>query len=223
MPLEWGAARNNSGHFCAHIGNDAGSLNTYSYCHTNGRQSTCTAANQFVLGSTTYPLHLRLPSDTGSYCTGAAYDTCLNRAAANAWTFNAGTALRVPQYLGVGSGNAPTNVATGAISTTISNPTLQAFGAVTANAASGMLSFTVNTAAVTCATAVVTNTNVVAASQVQLTIQSYTGTKFTNGFPVVARANTAGSSTGSFTIELCNTHTTNALSGNLYVSFWVLN
>lgn len=130
---------------------------------------------------------------------------------------------RIAGYMNLGAITAPTNVAVGAFSTTISNPTLQAFGAVTANAASGTLAFTVSTAAVTCATAVVTNTNVVTSSSVQLTIQGYTGTKFTNGIPVVTRLNTAGSSSGSFTIELCNIHATNALSGNLYVSFWVLN
>jgi hypothetical protein len=130
---------------------------------------------------------------------------------------------RVAGYISAGSVTAPANTVAGAISTTISNPVLQAFGAVTANAASGLLSFTVSTAAVTCATAVVTNTNVVASSFVQLTIQSYTGTDFTNGVPVVSRSNTAGSSAGSFTIKLCNTHATNALSGNLFVAFWVLN
>lgn len=158
---------------------------------------------------------------------GQNADVCLYRGAAGSWLIqnpgSTGASLWVSKYSCVGCTSAPANTAVGAFSTTVSNPTLQAFGAVTANAASGLLAFTVNTAAVTCATAVVTNTNVVAASQVQLTIQSYTGTKFTNGFPVVARANTAGSSAGSFTIELCNTHATNALSGNLYVSFWVLN
>jgi hypothetical protein len=156
-------------------------------------------------------------------CAGASADVCLSRAAAGALTLGTGQDLRVPGYLGLGSSSAPTNTADGAFSTTKATPTLQAFGAVTASAASGTLAFTVSTAAVTCATAVVTNTNVVAGSTVILTIQSYTGTAFTNGVPTVARADTSGSSAGSFTIQLCNTHATNALSGNLFVGFWVLN
>lgn len=130
---------------------------------------------------------------------------------------------RATGYGCVGCISAPTNTIAGAFSTTKATPVLQAFGAVTANAASGLLSFTVSTAAVTCATAVVTNTNVVAGSEVILTMQSYTGTKFTNGFPSVARADTSGSSVGSFTIELCNSHATNALNGNLFIAFWILN
>lgn len=42
-----------------------------------------------------------------------------------------------------------------------------------------------------------------------MTIQSYTGTDFTNGIPFVMRLNTAGSSSGSFTLKLCNIHATN--------------
>jgi len=160
---------------------------------------------------------------SAGFVAGTTMDTCFYRAAANSWTFNAGTSLRVPQYICSGCTSAPTNTAAGAISTTISNPTLQAFGAVTANAASGTLAFTVSTAALTCGTATVTNTNVAASSEVILTIQSYSGTRYTNGIPVISRANTAGSSSGSFIIQLCNDHATNALSGNLYVAFWVLN
>lgn len=131
--------------------------------------------------------------------------------------------LRTTTYLAVGSPSVPTNVATGAITTTAVTPTSQAFGAVTASAASGLLTFTVATAAVTCANAVVTNTNVVASSRVFVDVQGYTGTPVTNGLPVVARLDTAGSSAGSFTLQLCNVHASNALSGTLYVAFWVLN
>lgn len=130
---------------------------------------------------------------------------------------------RVGGYLGIGAITAPANTAVGAFSTTKATPTLQAFGAVVANAASGTLAFTVSTAASTCATAVVTNTNVVAGSTVILTNQGYTGTLATNGFPTVARLDTSGSSVGSFTLSLCNTHPANALTGNLFVGFWVLN
>ncbi len=131
--------------------------------------------------------------------------------------------LRTTTYLAVGSPSVPTNVATGAITTTSAAPTSQAFGAVTASAASGLLTFTVTTAAVTCANAVVTNTNVVAGSRVFVNVQGYTGTPVTNGLPVVARLDTSGSSVGSFTLQLCNTHASNALTGTLYVAFWVLN
>lgn len=130
---------------------------------------------------------------------------------------------RLAGYISAGSITAPTNTAVGSFSTTTVSPTLQAFGAVTANAASGLLAFTVTTAAVTCQTATVTNTNVASTSEVILTIQSYSGTQYTNGIPRVFRSNTAGSSTGSFIIQLCNDHATNALSGNLYVAFWILN
>lgn len=131
--------------------------------------------------------------------------------------------LRTTTYLAVGSPSVPSNVAAGAITTTRAAPVSQAFGAVTASAASGLLTFTTTLAAVTCATAVVTNTNVVAGSQVDVALQGYTGTPFTNGLPSVARLDTAGSSAGSFTLQLCNTHATNALTGSVYVSFLVIN
>lgn len=131
--------------------------------------------------------------------------------------------LRTTTYLASGYPGVPNNVAAGAISTTMVTPASQAFGAVTASAGSGLLTFTTTLAAVTCATAVVTNTNVIAGSRVLINIQGYTGTWFTNGVPSVVRMDAAGSSSGSFTIQLCNTHATNALAGSLYVSFWVLN
>ena len=115
------------------------------------------------------------------------------------------------------------NTATGAIGTTKAAPGSQAFGNVTANGASGLLIFTVSTAGLSCSTAVVTNSNVVAGSGVFLMIQDYTGTPYTNGQPQVWRQDTAGSSAGSFTLHLCNDNAVNALSGTLYVYFWVLN
>lgn len=84
------AGRFSAAEYCVHLGYRAGLSNTHSYCHTNGRESVCTAPNQYVFGSSAYPLHLRLPSDTGSYCTGAAYDTCLNRGRAGAFELGAG-------------------------------------------------------------------------------------------------------------------------------------
>lgn len=161
------------------------------------------------------------------FVAGTAGDICLYRGAASAWlvqnTAGTGASLWVSKYVCAGCTSAPSNTAAGAISTTKAAPTLQAYGAVTASAASGLLSFTVSTAAVTCATAVVTNTNVVAGSTVFLEIQKYTGTYFTNGIPIVARTDTSGSSAGSFTLNLCNIHATTSLSGSLFVSFFVLN
>lgn len=156
-------------------------------------------------------------------CAGLSADVCLRRAAAGAWTFGTGQDLRVPGYLGLGSASAPSNTVDGAFSTTSASPALQAIGAVTANAASGMIAFTVSTAAGACTTATVTNTNVVTGSIVMLTLQSYTGTYGTNGQPTVMRSNTSGSSSGSFVLSVCNSHATNALSGNLFIAFWVLN
>lgn len=156
-------------------------------------------------------------------CAGTACDVSLRRAAAGAWALGTDQDLRIPGYLSLGSTLAPSNTANGAFSTSRVTPTLQAFGAVVANAASGVLAFTVNTAAGTCESATVTNTNIVSASQVQLTIQGYSGTLMTDGLPTVSRLNTAGSSSGSFVLSLCNMHSANALSGNLYVGFWVLN
>lgn len=160
---------------------------------------------------------------SGGFCAGTAGDVCMWRAAAGAWTFGAGQDLRVPGYLSAGSSAAPTNTNDGAFTTTKATPAVQAFGAVTANAASGVLAFTVTTGAGVCGAAVVTNSNVVAGSEVILTIQKYTGQYITNGTPMVTREDAAGSSVGNFNLNLCNIHATNALSGTLYVAFWVLN
>ncbi len=110
------AGRNNTGNFCTHIGTDAGTLNTFNYCHTNGRNSACTDTNQFVFGSSFQPLHMRLPSDTGSYCTGAAYDTCLNRGRAGAFTLGTGQDMYSTGFACFGTGctsAAPSAASTG--------------------------------------------------------------------------------------------------------------
>lgn len=60
-----------------------------------------------------YGKYIGLRSDTASICTGASSDTCLSRAAANVWTFNAGTSLRVPGYGAFGMSSAPNNANTG--------------------------------------------------------------------------------------------------------------
>lgn len=191
--------------------------------------NACFSTTERTGGTSNAAYHIDSNSATcgAGLVAGTAFDVCLYRGAAGTWLIQnsggTGASLWVSKYMAVGATAAPSNTAAGAFSTTKSSPALQAFGAVTANAASGVLAFTVSTAAASCATAVVTNTNVVAGSEVILTVQSYTGTDFTNGNPVVSRQDTAGSSAGSFTLKLCNLHSTNALSGNLYIAFWVLN
>lgn len=110
------AGQNNTGLHCSHNGFQAGMTNTFDYCYTNGRSSACTATNQFVFGSSSFPLHLRLPSDTGSYCTGASYDTCLTRGRAGAFTLDTDQDLYTTGFFCAGAGctsSAPTSTATG--------------------------------------------------------------------------------------------------------------
>ena len=78
-------------------------------------------------------------------------------------------------YIAVGTSSVPTNTAVGAISTSYVAPGSQAFGNVTASATSGLLTFTTSLAAVTCASAGITNTHVATSSLVFLSIQDYTG------------------------------------------------
>ncbi len=110
------AGQNNTGNYCSHNGVQAGITNTFDHCYTNGRDSTCTAANQFVFGSATYPLQLRLPSNTGSFCMGTAYDTCLNYGRAGAWELPSGQDLYSTGYFCAGAGctsSAPVAASTG--------------------------------------------------------------------------------------------------------------
>lgn len=145
------------------------------------------------------------------------------RAGAGAWTLGENQDFRIPGYLSVGMSAGPANVASGAISTSRVTPALQALGAITTDAASGTLAFTVSTAASSCQTVVVSNSNVGTSSTVILTIQEYTGTRYANGSPVVYRQNASGVSNNAFTLAVCNDHATKALSGNLLIGFWVLN
>ncbi len=110
------AGTNNTGAYCCHNGENAGLLNTFGYCYTNGRESVCSSTNQFVFGSTTYPLNPRLPSNSGSFCMGAAYDTCLNYGRAGAWELPSGQDLYSTGYVCAGAGctsSAPVSTATG--------------------------------------------------------------------------------------------------------------
>lgn len=114
------------------------------------------------------------------------------------------------QYLLVGSGN---------LLSPNANPASVAFGSAEADGAKGLLTFTVTTAALTCGTATVTNYFVTSNSIVTLVIQGYSGTA-TDDFDI-KRLDTAGSSAGSFTIQLCNRNAVGALSGSLYIGFTV--
>jgi hypothetical protein len=128
--------------------------------------------------------------------------------------------LRIQGYLSIGSLTMPSNVVNGAINTTFAQPASQAFGPVTADGTSGLLTFTSSLAAASVATAVISNASVRATSLIILTQQSYAGVLFTDGVPqwrVTAKAN------GSFTLQLANEHATNALSGALTVGFLVIN
>ncbi len=84
------AGQNNTGMHCAHIGQQAGQTNTYDYCYTHGLQSSCNGPNQFTIGSSLFPMSIRTPSNSVTWCMGASSDTCQSRGAANRWTGPAG-------------------------------------------------------------------------------------------------------------------------------------
>lgn len=106
------------------------------------------------------------------------------------------------------------------VCTSKATPPSQAFGAVTANGTVGVLTFTVTTAPLTSAVAVVSNTRVNATSQILVSIQNYSGAYFTNGSPHIAVSTILS---GSFSVVLNNLHASNALSGTLIVMFLVIN
>jgi hypothetical protein len=156
----------------------------------------------------------------GGICAGPSVDICMWRGAAGVWNDNG--ARWINTYACIGCTSAPVNTATGVLTLQpIVNPTSQAFGAVTANGVTGLLTFTVATAASTCATAVVTNSKVASGSIVRIDIQGYSGTA--TDMISVRRLDTAGSSSGSFTIQLCNRNTSGSLSGSIYLAYEVRN
>lgn len=92
---------------------------------------------------------------------------------------------------------------------------------VTSNTLQGVLTYTVGLIGASGASSVV-NCNVVSAnSTVHLTIQSYSGTWVTNGYPYVTKF--AVSAGVSFTIWLQNLHPTNSLSGTLVIHYTIQN
>jgi hypothetical protein len=132
--------------------------------------------------------------------------------------YNSGGALRTDSAVQIGGG---LSLTFGGLNVSpVGAPASQAFGAATAFGTSGLLTFTVTTAAATTQTAVINNGRVTASSQVVATITSYSGTMFTNGIPYVTIENVA---LGQFTVRLTNLHATNALSGTLKISFLVVN
>jgi hypothetical protein len=99
--------------------------------------NTCFTTTERTGATNNAAYHIDSNSATcgAGFVAGSAYDTCLYRAAANVWTFNAGTSLRVPGYLCVGAActTTPTNSNPG--DTTIGGVILQD---ITRYAASGV-------------------------------------------------------------------------------------
>lgn len=79
---------------------------------------------------------------------------------------------------------------------------------------------TLTTAAATNAAYTINNSSVTASSLVQCTVQGYSGTLVTNGYPTIMSC-VPGS--GAITVNITNTHAANALSGTVAIGFAVLN
>lgn len=79
---------------------------------------------------------------------------------------------------------------------------------------------TLTTAAVTNAAFVINNSSVTGASVVQCTDQGYSGALFTAGVPELV---TCVPGTGTITVNISNTHATNALNGTVKIGFSVQN
>ncbi len=142
-----------------------------------------------------------------------------------AFTCQSSLSCSVSGALRVGNNVAPSNTASGAITTTSCAPVSQAFGDITCNGAVNFLTFTSTLAANSSATAVVSNTNVNgghafgANSAVFCGVDSQGGSPFTNGFPIVSCQVTA---LNEYTITLANIGA-NALTGTLTMKAWVIN
>lgn len=178
-------------------------------------------------GSGTFTSGLNLVAVDGTAANSGivfGLDTNLYRSAADILrtddSLHVAVNARVGTYLNVGALTAPTNTAVGAINTVAAAPVSQAFGAVAANGTTGDLTFTTSLAAASSATAVVTNSSVIATSKVFVGIESYTGVLFTNGNPL---AQVSARAAGNFTLTLINTHAANALTGTIVISFVIVN
>jgi len=88
---------------------------------------------------------------------------------------------------------------------------------VTLDAPAGVITtFNATTAAASVSSFVVSSKAVTANQVVIPSILNYSGTYFTNGVPYVT---ITGVSAGSFTVNVINTHATNALAGVLKIGF----
>jgi hypothetical protein len=92
--------------------------------------------------------------------------------------------------------------------------------AVTINAVSGIITtFSQSAAAEVTVAFTVNNSDVAATDKVIACITNYAGTFGTNGIPVISVGTVAD---GSFVVRVSNTHSANALSGAIKISFVVL-
>jgi hypothetical protein len=220
------AAANNTGSNCFFSGNSAGQQCVANHVIGIGLQAAQTTSGGDIvcLGNTACQANTGTgglfvgreagKSNTGSFVGLFGYQSGTTNAFAHCWAFGRSGGCTTANQFAIGSSLYPLMFAITSVS-----PASQAFGDVTASGMSGILTFTVSTAAATCQTATITNSNVVSSTSVILAIQSYSGTPFTNGNPQVYRSNAGGSSTGSFTLYLCNLHATNALSGTLVIHY----
>lgn len=91
----------------------------------------------------------------------------------------------------------------------------------TCNAISGTVTTnSLTTAGATNAAYVINNNTVVATSRVKCQVQAYGGTIVTNGYPTIM---TCVPGAGTITVNITNTHATNALAGTVAIGFWVVN
>ena len=89
----------------------AGGANTTNACYSTTERTGAT-------NNAAYHIDSNSATCGAGLVAGTAFDTCLYRAAANVWTFNAGTSLRVPGYGCVGcDGVAPANPNAGVFTT----------------------------------------------------------------------------------------------------------
>lgn len=117
--------------------------------------------------------------------------------------------------INVGQSGCPVNLGDGTVTQITSITT-----GVTLNKSTGVIT-TVSAATAAQATSafVVTNSNVLAGSVVNVSLGAYSGTFGTNGSPIVTFSAVGA---GSFTVLIYNAHAANALAGTLKISYSVL-
>lgn len=140
-------------------------------------------------------------------------------------TFNnitANSSLIMPSgstlYLGTGTTGANAKFAVPIKGNVTQTPSI--WSAVTSNQTVGTITTVSSSLAAASATGFAVNNNNVSSSSVVLaTLENYSGTYATNGFPLINISNVTG---GSFNVEIINAHASNALNGILEVSYFVL-